>query len=84
MVGEDVLLLQAFSKRLSGIFQQPALIVGESYGGTMLPIAHVLRGNQAKKEHTVHLNLAGLGIGTYSVKRTDHSPENISYHMDPI
>jgi cathepsin A (carboxypeptidase C) len=87
MVGEDAYyFLQAFFQTYPEYSSNPLFIVGESYGGHYAPaIAHrVLRGNQAKKEHTVHLNLAGLGIGTYrSIKKTEHSPQ-ISYHMDPI
>jgi carboxypeptidase C (cathepsin A) len=68
MVGEDAYyFLQAFFQTYPEYSSNPLFIVGESYGGHYAPaIAHrVLKGNQASKENTIQLNLAGLGIGTY-------------------
>jgi cathepsin A (carboxypeptidase C) len=67
MVGEDAYyFLQAFFQTYPEYASNPLFIVGESYGGHYAPaIAHrVWKGNQASKENTIQLNLAGLGIGT--------------------
>lgn len=66
MISEDAYyFLQAFFKQYSEYAENPLFIVGESYAGHYAPaIAHrVLKGNQAAKSGSIHLNLAGLGVG---------------------
>jgi cathepsin A (carboxypeptidase C) len=66
MVGEDAYyFLQAFFQANPDYVKSPLYIVGESYGGHYAPaIAHrVWKGNQHLTNSTIHLNLAGVGIG---------------------
>lgn len=57
--------MQAFFQTYPQYQSNPLFIVGESYGGHYAPaIAHrVWKGNEKAAEKTIHLNLAGLGIG---------------------
>ena len=66
MISEDAYyFLQAFFQSHPEYAKSPLYIIGESYGGHYAPaIAHrTWLGNQAGLDNTIHLNLAGVGIG---------------------
>jgi cathepsin A (carboxypeptidase C) len=66
MIAEDAYyFLQAFFQTYPQYQSNRLFIVGESYGGHYAPaIAHrIWTGNQLAAPKTIHLNLAGLGIG---------------------
>jgi cathepsin A (carboxypeptidase C) len=65
-VAEDLYqFLQAFLSSHESLQGREFFIFGESYGGHFVPATafRIFQGNQQQKQGTLHVNLAGVGVG---------------------